>query len=93
MHDGRLWSYRKLCSMLHNFYDDAVSGHVGGPMQHFKVKLFDLPEMNYLHTNNPPRGELCFWSSSIMKGYFKNPEKTIEVIKDGWLHTGEVGEV
>jgi len=49
--------------------------------------------MNYIHTNDPPRGEICFWSPSIMKGYFRNPEKTAEAIKNDWLHTGDVGEI
>ena len=66
---------------------------MGGPLQNVKMKLFDIPEMNYFHTDNPPRGEICFWSPSLTPGYFLNKEKTDEAIKDRWLHTGDVGEV
>lgn len=49
--------------------------------------------MNYTHETTPPRGEICFWGPSIMKGYFKNPEKTKEAFYDGWLLSGDIGEI
>ena len=55
---------------------DPTSGHVGGPVANVKIRLRDIPEMGYLSSNNPPKGEVCFWGPSIMHGYFKNPEKT-----------------
>lgn len=39
------------------------------------------------------KGELCLQGQHIMKGYWHNQERTDEVIKDGWLHTGDIAEV
>ena len=74
--------------------DDPMSGHVGGPLANCKIKLRDIPEMDYFHTDKPyPRGEICIAGSSVTKGYFKNPEMTAETFKDGWMHTGDVGMI
>ena len=53
--------------------------------------------MNYFSAGNAedptPKGEVMLWGPSIMKGYFKNPEKTAKSFHDGWLLSGDVGLV
>lgn len=73
---------------------DTTSGHVGGPINTSKIRLRDVIELGYSHTDNPPRGEIQVKSSHSFKGYFKNPEKTSEAIdEEGWVSTGDVGMI
>jgi len=72
---------------------DNKTGHVGGPVANCKLRLKDLPEMGYKHTNNPPTGEVLFFGPSVMKCYFRNPEKTKEAFHGDWLMSGDVGKV
>lgn len=59
--------------------DNIVIGTVGTPVLGAEVRLGEQNEMLV-------RGGLVF------KGYYKNEAATRETIRDGWLHTGDVGE-
>lgn len=55
-------------------------GKVGRPLPGVEVKIAE-------------DGEILVKGPGIFKGYFKNPEATAETLKDGWLHSGDVGEL
>ncbi len=66
------------CFWTHN--DQPKAGCVGRPMPSVELKLSDA-------------GEVLFRSQALMKGYYKEPGKTAEVIIDGWYHTGDSGRI
>ena len=38
-------------------------------------------------------GEICLRSACLCDGYFENPEATAAALRDGWFHTGDLGEL
>ncbi len=38
-------------------------------------------------------GEICIRCPAVMKGYWRRPDATAETIRDGWLHTGDIGKM
>nr|CAD7605596.1 unnamed protein product [Timema genevievae] len=69
---------------------EHVPEHVGPPVSCCCVKLVDVPEMEYFASQG--QGEVCVRGTNVFQGYYKDEEKTNEVLdSEGWLHTGDVG--
>ena len=60
--------------------EDFKVGTIGKPFPGCEVRIAE-------------DGEILVKGPNVFQGYHKNPEATAETIVDGWLHTGDIGEV
>ncbi len=67
-----------------NRLDDNILESVGYPLPCAQVRI-DEPVDGI--------GEICVKSPTVMLGYYKKPEETAKVIKDGWFFTGDYGKI
>lgn len=68
-------------------------GAVGVPTSSVEIKLVDVPEMGYLHSNKNPQGEIWLRGPTVAMGYYANPDETNKSFtSDGWFKTGDVGQ-
>ena len=61
----------------------ARASAAGLPLPGTEIRIFE-PDENGI-------GEIICKSESVMLGYYKDPEETANVIRDGWLYTGDYG--
>ncbi len=63
-----------------NTLDEFKPGTVGKPLPGCEVRIAE-------------DGEVLMRGANIFKGYYRNEEATRETLKDGWLHSGDLGEI
>ena len=63
---------------------------IGLPLPGIEVKIFD-EDGDELPTGDV--GEIVVRGRNVMKRYHNRPEETAAALKDGWLHTGDVGTI
>lgn len=68
-----------------NTEDDNQYDSVGRPLDGVEAKILDVNEQGI--------GEIAVRGKMIMMGYFKNPEATAEVMRDGFFATGDLGYI
>jgi long-chain acyl-CoA synthetase len=64
-------------------------GSIGMPLPDTDVKLTDLDEPDRVVPQGE-RGEMCVRGPQVMLGYWNRPDESAMVIRNGWLHTGDV---
>jgi len=66
-------------SIIHSPFNKEKLGSIGQPVVGTEVQISES-------------GEILVKSDGVIKEYYKEPEKTAETFKEGWLHTGDKGE-
>ncbi|MEV7184424.1 AMP-binding protein [Kitasatospora sp. NPDC093102] len=98
---------RRLGRVLHQTYSLTECGPVArlGPDEHLAPRLLTTAGRPYPDTELrildedgaelPPdrTGEICVRTPTAMAGYWRDPELTERVLRDGWLHTGDLGSL
>lgn len=74
-------------TFAYNGYNNPTS--VGIPMVATNLKI--VKSGTNIEVENGEIGEICLYGPTIMKGYYHNETETNSSIKNGWLHTGDLG--
>ncbi|WP_127355744.1 long-chain-fatty-acid--CoA ligase [Actinacidiphila soli] len=75
---------------FNNLQAGPKPGSVGTPIRGVEMRVVDKDGKEVPHGET---GEITIRGHNVMKRYWRRPEETAAVIRDGWLHTGDIGRV
>jgi long-chain acyl-CoA synthetase len=75
-----MWAMTESCGGGTGPHHEIKPGSVGEPIRSVSMKLAE-------------DGEILIKEDSVFAGYYRDPEATREILYDGWLHTGDVGQL
>ncbi len=77
----QVYGMTELSGISHSQYPGHTTlGHAGPPLPSYEHRIAE-------------DGEILVRSATIFAGYLKNEAATAEAVRDGWMHTGDVGEI
>lgn len=71
--------------------NDNVMGSIGYPFHGQEAKIHE-PKLADDGSGHQI-GEICIRGPIVMKGYYNRPEATAEIVRDGWLHSGDLAYI
>jgi len=75
-----MWALTESCGGGTGPHHKIKPGSVGEPVRSIELRLAD-------------DGEILIKADSVFTGYYRDPEATREILRDGWLHTGDIGQM
>jgi len=69
-----------------NTFSERKYTSVGVPLKGVEIEIVKNKDSN-------KEGEIIIRGPNVMRGYYKKPDKTEEVLKNGWFYTGDIGYV
>jgi long-chain acyl-CoA synthetase len=70
--------------------EDTYTEDVGKPLSGVSIQIRNSGEQMSINSSD---GEIWVKSSSVMWGYYANPDATKSAIKEGWLDSGDIGHI
>jgi long-chain acyl-CoA synthetase len=80
------------CNPVDKTMKTVKVGSIGLPLPDTDARIFDA-ETGKKTLKPGETGELAVKGPQVMKGYWKNPEETANVLRDGWLYTGDIARM
>ncbi|KLI62877.1 class I adenylate-forming enzyme family protein [Aurantiacibacter marinus] len=80
-----------ICTSALDESEESRTTRLGVPLDEWELRIVDFETGRECATGE--RGEICARGPNMLDGYYNSPEKTAESIRDGWLHTGDIGSL